>query len=994
MLSRKRKRKAVGSIIGAVFLLLIFVTGYSYLGYSFRQLYNFSEILTESKEDDLIRGSEDVIVVSASLLGGDILNLTVRNAGSYSSHILWLGIFDESQNTQEYYKLDYYIEPGATITDVVNNSAKIPSGENRIIQLLTERGNVYTYQYPDDFQGSDVVGRESTVAINSMGLPYNPADYNLLGSTTYIAGGMSDTVRDNSSYFTVGSYAAGGMTDIKDYVDIQSNVDGSLDVGTHNIFNDLTSGPDGIFDSIFEENTGVGGYINPPTLETYEEAGSSNDVTQLQVNKPSSTVQDDLLFAVFSKDSTVGVLSSPSGWTDLGEGSTGSSRVLFSYKIASSSEPATYTFTSTDSDQMCIGVARFSGVDTSDPIDVYSPINTGNTNSPTCPTVTTTASNATILRAMGADDDDFSEPSNYPNGHLGIFTAQSTGAFGETHVALAYTTQTNAGSTGTADYSMTANEQWGTMTVALKPPSSVDNYETDLEVQWTNVSYTESNEELTIFTSMNTNSLDAQGGYMVVGDGTPDWGSSRGTISFWVQWDTVANRPWGQTDNMEFRISGSNLVLDWGNAGSITSSATFVTDNWYFIAVTWNENTDELTLYVGDETTPPSVDTYIPAWTDEVSTQGVTENNFLASRNGVDPLDGHGDDLRYWDIDRSLVELQGDYKTILTGSESNLRSCFHLDNDFNDHGPDDNDGSGQGIYAFSSDTPFGGVSEYLRVDVWDGDSWEIVIPALGGGWNNVSVSPYLTSSTFTARFRDTDSTSDGIQDSWDIDTALLHTWNTAGQQLVEVEFNGSSNVETWANLKWHVDSAFDTGDVTITIQMYNYSGGQYSNSGEGYLTYLSDSTPNTDELYNQTIVTNPEIFRDSNGTWKMKIKGEKIMGSQFQMKIDWIEFRPRFEGLGTTIQYDNWQEYRIRCLTWESVPISYGYTIIYINGTNTSLRDASTQAPLTNPCWIYLDGSGEYHFEVNSVNPVEEEIIMKAVVGSVMEERHITQQSP
>ncbi|MHA1286722.1 MAG: LamG-like jellyroll fold domain-containing protein, partial [Candidatus Thorarchaeota archaeon] len=624
----------------------------------------------------------------------------------------------------------------------------------------------------------------------------------------------------------------------------------------------------------------------------------------------------------------------------------------------------------------------------------YSAIGTGNSNSPTCPTVTTTISNTTILRVMGAVDDDYIEPSNYPSGYTGIFTVQSIGASGETHGALAYLKEVNVGSTGIASFSLTANEQWGAMTVALKPPSSTDIYEIDLEIQWSNVSFTESNEELTIFSAIDTDSFDAQGGYMVVGDGSPDWGSSMGTISFWVKWDTVANRPWGQAENMEFRISGSNLILDWGNTASITSSTTFISDKWYFIAVSWNENTDELTLYVGDDTTPPSVDTYIPTWTDQVSTQGVIENNFLASINGLDPLDGHGDELRYWDIDRSLIGLQSDYKTILTGSETNIRSYFLLDNNFNDIGPDINDGNVQGVYAFSSDTPFNSVSEDLRVDVWDGDSWEIVIPSLTGGWNNVSISPYLTSPTLTARFKDTDSAGDGILDSWDIDTALLHTWSTAGQQLVEVEFNGSSNVETWENLKWCIDSAFDIGDVNVTLQMYNYSGGQYSTSGEGYLTYLSDSNPNTDEFFNQTIVTNPEMFRDSNGNWRLKIKGEKNVGTPFQMNIDWIEFRPRFVGLGTAIQYDNWQEYRIRCRTWENKPISYGYVSIFINGTIPSLRDATTQIPLMNPSLVFLDENGDCHFEINSMNPVQEEIVIKVVLGSIMEERHITQQSP
>jgi len=70
-----------------------------------------------------------------------------------------------------------------------------------------------------------------------------------------------------------------------------------------------------------------------------------------------------------------------------------------------------------------------------------------------------------------------------------------------------------------------------------------ESYKLDLEVQWTNVDYSEANEELCIYLSDYTQgSLDALGGYMIVGDGSPDWGSASGTISFWVKIRLGRNR--------------------------------------------------------------------------------------------------------------------------------------------------------------------------------------------------------------------------------------------------------------------------------------------------------------------------------------------------------------------------------------------------------------------------------------------------------------------
>jgi hypothetical protein len=73
-------------------------------------------------------------------------------------------------------------------------------------------------------------------------------------------------------------------------------------------------------------------------------------------------------------------------------------------------------------------------------------------------------------------------------------------------------------------------------------------------------------------------------------------------------------------------------------------------------------------------------------WTTTVSTLGVTQNNFMNARNGGWPLDGHGDELRYWNTTRTLTALQSDYNTTLTGAEPGLCSYFPLDASFADIG--------------------------------------------------------------------------------------------------------------------------------------------------------------------------------------------------------------------------------------------------------------------------------------------------------------------
>ena len=69
-------------------------------------------------------------------------------------------------------------------------------------------------------------------------------------------------------------------------------------------------------------------------------------------------------------------------------------------------------------------------------------------------------------------------------------------------------------------------------------------------------------------------------------------------------------------------------------------------------------------------------------------------------------------------------------------------------------------------------------AENLKVDVWTNPTWTTIInPLVASQWNNVSVSAYLTSSTFTMRFIGTIETGDTVQNTWQIDSVLLHTWS-------------------------------------------------------------------------------------------------------------------------------------------------------------------------------------------------------------------------
>ena len=116
--------------------------------------------------------------------------------------------------------------------------------------------------------------------------------------------------------------------------------------------------------------------------------------------------------------------------------------------------------------------------------------------------------------------------------------------------------------------------------------------------------------------------------------------------------------------------------------------------------------------------------------------------------------------------------------------------------------------------------------------------------------------------------------------------------NLPNQYTSEVEFIGSSNTQPWYQLVWSIDSAWTTGSVAVSIQVYNYTLGGYPVAGNGYYSYTSSSTANTDETKSQTITENPTAFRNGTSYWKLKMKGVKSTTTQFDLKIDWVEYKP------------------------------------------------------------------------------------------------------
>jgi hypothetical protein len=194
-------------------------------------------------------------------------------------------------------------------------------------------------------------------------------------------------------------------------------------------------------------------------------------------------------------------------------------------------------------------------------------------------------------------------------------------------------------------------------------------------------------------------------GYLLVGSGgNADFSSSAGTISWWGKWDVSAphGRFWGQDNNFETRWSGGSLVLDWGGDNTFFGvKSDWIENHWYFFTIVWDEASNFIGFYWGDELAIPQEDALSYTWTGSVA--GLhTRNVIMNSEMKTDTVDGHVDDFRYYSIARSIDDIRSDYQQRLSGGEPGLLHYYMFENDLSDSaGAIDLEASGG--YSFSHD---------------------------------------------------------------------------------------------------------------------------------------------------------------------------------------------------------------------------------------------------------------------------------------------------
>ena len=235
---------------------------------------------------------------------------------------------------------------------------------------------------------------------------------------------------------------------------------------------DITVDDPGLSDHTAITMDSSGGQVS---YEEFTEKKEPSDGKSLTINTPSGVNEGDLLVAAVATDGdTSSSLAPPGGegWTEINLNDLYAAVTLgVWWKLADASESSSHQFTWSVNQKAYGWIMRFTGHNTSSPINA-SAGQGQNSSSPDCPSVTTTVADCLIVRIGGFDDDDITVDDPGLSGHTPITMDESGPQPGECSGGAGYKQQAAIGASGISEFSLTASEQSWTVTIAIAPDTA------------------------------------------------------------------------------------------------------------------------------------------------------------------------------------------------------------------------------------------------------------------------------------------------------------------------------------------------------------------------------------------------------------------------------------------------------------------------------------------------------------------------------------------
>jgi hypothetical protein len=146
----REDRGGVGTLIAAVFIILIIMTGYSLSLLTTNKNQEYYNIMNTMTSLDYYRNREAISIKNVQITTNLKLNVTAENDGPKQSSIVLIGLFDRTQYPEKdmYTSVSYSLTPGGQVSNI-GSSISVSWGHNYVVQLVTAMGNaIDTTFYP------------------------------------------------------------------------------------------------------------------------------------------------------------------------------------------------------------------------------------------------------------------------------------------------------------------------------------------------------------------------------------------------------------------------------------------------------------------------------------------------------------------------------------------------------------------------------------------------------------------------------------------------------------------------------------------------------------------------------------------------------------------------------------------------------------------------------------------------------------------------------
>lgn len=203
----------------------------------------------------------------------------------------------------------------------------------------------------------------------------------------------------------------------------------------------------------------------------------STEATSIVINIPTNAADNDVFYAFIARDGSdsADAITPPTGWTPIGgseiDNATFTSGIYRRVIPTASSEPATYTWSWTNTERAVGGIIRVTGADNITPEDVTPSNNTDTSVTPKSLSVTTITADTLILAcgcASGKTANDWTPPTGMSE-YFDIATSGGGAGGAHAECGAAEVNQAGIAATGDKDFTLTGTKAWVAFLIAVRP---------------------------------------------------------------------------------------------------------------------------------------------------------------------------------------------------------------------------------------------------------------------------------------------------------------------------------------------------------------------------------------------------------------------------------------------------------------------------------------------------------------------------------------------